>query len=86
MQTDATNPNIVGPTMLGVVASVLAVVYKRMQQLPTMLGHAVYRGKDTPHKTLETMCDPVRNLQRCTAPQNRCKIAVQLNYSCSAAF
>ena len=29
---------------------------------------------------------PVRNLQRCTAPQNRCKIAVQLNYSCSAAF
>ena len=28
----------------------------------------------------------VRNLQRCTAPQNRCKIAVQLNYSCSAAF
>ena len=54
---DATNPNIVGPTMLGVVASVLAVVYKRMQQLPTMLGHAVYRGKDTTHKTLETMCD-----------------------------
>ena len=29
---------------------------------------------------------PVRNLQRCTAPQNRFKIAVQLNYSCSAAF
>ena len=50
---DATNPNIVGPTKLGVVASVLAVVYKRMQQLPTMLGHAVYHGKDTTHKTLE---------------------------------
>ena len=29
---------------------------------------------------------PARNLQRCTAPQNRFKIAVQLNYSCSAAF
>ena len=29
---------------------------------------------------------PVRNLQRCTAPQNRFKIAVQLNYSCLAAF
>ena len=29
---------------------------------------------------------PVRNLQRCTAPQNSFKIAVQLNYSCLAAF
>ena len=29
---------------------------------------------------------PVRNLQRCTAPQNCFKIAVQLNYSCLAAF
>ena len=28
---------------------------------------------------------PVRNLQRCTAPQNRFKIAVQLNYSCLEA-
>ena len=45
MQTNATTPNIVGPTMLGVVASVLAVVCKRMQQLPTMLGPAVYRRK-----------------------------------------
>ena len=43
--------------MLGVVASVLAVVCKRMQQLPTMLGPAVHRGKDTTHKTLETMCN-----------------------------
>ena len=42
----------VGPTMLGVVASVLAVVCKRMQQLPTMLGPAVHRGKDTTHKSL----------------------------------
>ena len=34
---DATTPNILGPTMLGVVASLLAVVCIRMQQLPTML-------------------------------------------------
>ena len=56
VQTDATTPNIVGRTVLGVVASVLAVVCKRMQQLPTILGPAVHRGKDTTHKTLETMC------------------------------
>ena len=37
VQTDATTPNIVAPTMLGVVACVLAVVCKRMQQLPTLL-------------------------------------------------
>ena len=43
--------------MLGVVASVLAVVCKQMQQLPTLLGHAVRRGKDTTYKTLETMCN-----------------------------
>ena len=43
--------------MLGVVASVLAVVCKRMRQLPTMLRPAVYRGKDTTQKTLETMCN-----------------------------
>ena len=55
MQTDATTPNIVAPTMLGVVASVLAVVCKRMQQLPTMLGLTVHRGKDTTHKSLQTM-------------------------------
>ena len=48
MQTDPTTPNIVAPTMLGVVACVLAVVCKRMQQLPTMLGPAVHRGKDKP--------------------------------------
>ena len=47
-----TSPNIVAPTMLGVVARVLAVVCKRMQQLPTMLGTAVHRGKDTIHKSL----------------------------------
>ena len=49
---DATTPNIVAPTMLGVVASVLAVVCKRMQQLPTMFGPAVHCGKDTTHKSL----------------------------------
>ena len=49
---DTTTPNIVAPTMLGVVACVLAVVCKRMQQLPTMFGPAVHRGKDTTHKSL----------------------------------
>ena len=52
MQTDATTPNIVAPTMLGVVASMLAVVCERMQQLPTLLGPTVHRGKDTTHKSL----------------------------------
>ena len=64
MQTDATTPNIIGPTMLGIVASVLAVVCKRMQQLPTILGPAVHRGKDTTHKTLErTMSNPRARLE-----------------------
>ena len=57
VQTDATTPNIVGPTMLGVVASVLVVVGKGMQQLPAMLGPAVHCGMDTTQKTLETMCN-----------------------------
>ena len=52
VQTGTTTPNTVAPTMLGVVACVLAVVCKRMQQLPTMLGPAVHRGKDTTHKSL----------------------------------
>ena len=46
-----------GPTMLGVVASVLAVVCKRMQQLPAVLAPEVHRGKDTTHKALETVCN-----------------------------
>ena len=46
-----------GSTMFGVVASVLAVECTRMQQLPTILGPAVHRGKDTTHKTLKTMCN-----------------------------
>ena len=52
VQTGATTPNIVAPIMLGVVACVLAMVCKRMQQLPTMLGPAVHRGKNTTHKSL----------------------------------
>ena len=35
---------------------ILAAVCKRMQQLPTILGFVVHRGKDTTQKTLETMC------------------------------
>ena len=46
VQTNATTPNNGRPTTLGVVASVLAVVCKRTQQLPTMFGPAVQRGKD----------------------------------------
>ena len=65
VQTDATTPNIVGSTMLGVVASVLAVVCKRIQQLPTTLGPAVHRGKDTTHETLETMCHARTWPQQC---------------------
>ena len=37
-------------TMLEVVAFVLAMVCKRMQQLPTMLKPAVHLGKDTTHR------------------------------------
>jgi len=57
MQTDAITPKIGWPTMFRVVASVLAVVCKRMQQLPTKSGPAVHRGKDTTHKALATMCN-----------------------------
>ena len=43
-------------TTINIVASTLAVVFKGMQQLPTMLGPAVHHdGKGTTHKTLETM-------------------------------
>ena len=49
---DKTTANVVGPRTLGVVASMLAVVRKRMQQLPTLLGPALNCGKDTTHKTL----------------------------------
>ena len=49
VQKDATTPNIVGSTMSEDVVFVLVIVCKRMQQLPTMLGPAVHRGKDTFH-------------------------------------
>ena len=48
VQTDATTSNIVAPAMLGVVACVLAMVCKRMQQLPTMLGPACIVGRRQP--------------------------------------
>ena len=38
VQTDATTPKIVGLTMLGVVMSVLAEVYKRTRQHQTLLA------------------------------------------------
>ena len=65
VQTDATTPNIVGSTTLGVVASVLVVVGKGMQQLPAMLGPAVHCGKDTTQKTLETTCNSGSWPQQC---------------------
>ena len=65
VQTDATTLNIVGPTIVGVVTSVLAVVCKRMQQLPTMLEHAVHLGKDSTHKNMETMCNVLAWPQQC---------------------
>ena len=51
--------------MLGVVALVLVVVCKRLQQLPTMLGPAVHPGKDTTHKSLETICNARARPQQC---------------------
>ena len=57
-KADKTTLNIVAPTMLGVVASVLAVVCKRMQQLPTMLRPAVHRGNNT------TCVAPLNNVGR----------------------
>ena len=62
---DQTTPNIGGPTMLGVVVSVLAVVCKQMRQLLTMLGHAVHRWKDTTHNALETRCNAHAWPQQC---------------------
>ena len=58
MQRNATTPNIVWPTMLG-------VLYKRMQQLPTMFVPAVQGVKVTTHKTLETMRNARASPQQC---------------------
>ena len=63
--THAITPNNVGPTLLGVVAFVLAEVCIRLQQLPTMLRRAVHRGMDTTHKTLETMYNARAWPQQC---------------------
>ena len=46
-QTDAITPSIVGPTMLGVVASVFAVLCKRMQQFPATRNNMQQRGLQT---------------------------------------
>ena len=43
VQLNAITPNFVGPAMLGVVASVLAVVSKRTQQLPTTYNRVCKR-------------------------------------------
>ena len=52
-------------TRLAVVTSALAVLCKQIQQLPTMLGPAVHRGKDTSPKTLEIMCNARAWPQQC---------------------
>ena len=53
--TDLTTPNIVGPTMLGVVASVLTVVWKLMQQLPTKCNY-MQQGVQTDGKSNIKQC------------------------------
>ena len=61
MQTKATTPHTVAPRMLGVVASALAVVENgRNNSRP-----AVHSGKDTTHKTLETICNARGWPQQC---------------------
>ena len=83
LQTDARNPNIVGPTMLGVVASVLAVVCKRMQEIPILLGPSVHDGKDTTHKTLKTMCNAPAWPQQCWKELGK---RIQPCYACTSAI
>ena len=48
-------PTLLGPQCWEYIASVLAMVCKLVQQHLTIRGPAVHRGKDTTHKTLETM-------------------------------
>ena len=52
VQTDATTPNIVAPTMLGVVAYVLAVLCKRMQKTLNNVVTCSASWKETAHKSL----------------------------------
>ena len=57
VQTDATTPKIVGPRMLGVVASVLAaVVSNLLQQLQTTRNNIQQQG---------VQLDSVCNIHRC---------------------
>ena len=53
------------PALLGVVAFVLVVVCKQMQQFPTILGATVHRKRDKSHKTLESMCNARTWHQKC---------------------
>ena len=48
MQTEATTPDIVGPTILTVIAPLLAVLCKRIQQLPTILPVQCIVGRIQP--------------------------------------
>ena len=64
MQTDATGKQL--PTLLGVVAFVLTVVRRQMQQFPAMLGATVHHGKDKTHKTLKSTC----NVTHVRGPKN----------------
>ena len=62
---------IVGLAVLRVAASVLAVVWKRMQQLPTMLGPVVHRGlcKDFEIHVCNSLAWPQQCWKSCV---NRC--------------
>ena len=70
VKTDVTSPNIVGPTVLGVVASVLAVACKRMQQqlLTVLAHHGCWSITQSYGVTVfnETMCDARGWPQHCS--------------------
>ena len=57
-----------GSTMFGVFNLRVASGVNAVPQLPSMLGPAVHRGKDTTHKTLKTMCGPNNLTFRGPAP------------------
>ena len=71
-QTDATTPNIVGPTILRVTAPLLAVVCKRMQQLPTIVP-------------LQCIVGRIQPIMRVRGPNNVWR-AVQMDPSCCATL
>ena len=62
VQTDATTPNIVGSNN---VESCCVRVGSGEQKDATMLGPALHRGKETTHKTLETMFNARAPSQQC---------------------